>query len=344
LKGSVQQLRVDLQTLRDEIGLGPILTAAIDAATVDNPVLRSQRAIRSRRMAYVHGIVSIYGLLEEHIDSLIMEVAEVYSRLYSRYGDLPESVRRSHREYSLRVLLDGDRVRLREPIDEVSSLRVLASSYDDSPVRLNIAAFTYATANYRYPLVADLMRRLNIEIDRVVDANSVKEALSSSGLDFRRVDALIDDVVERRNEIVHSYNTTLELLDAGVLLAYLDVIAAYLEEMFSLASNHLLEILASRHLKPIGAVVHVWPNASAVGVDMSSGKIQAPCKVMIIKSPQVFMRNVQSLQSNNIPIDGILEYVDQTIQLGMSLDEALPQSAEGGKAYILPDQWAYLSI
>jgi hypothetical protein len=75
------------------------------------------------------------------------------------------------------------------------------------------------------------MRCLNIDIDGVVDARRVKDALNSSGQGFRRVDALIDDVAERRNEIVNSYNTTLELLEAGVLRAYLDVIDAYLREI-----------------------------------------------------------------------------------------------------------------
>ena len=98
-----------------------------------------------------------------------MEVAEAYSRLYRHYSDLPESVRKSHREFSLRVLLDGERARLREPIDEVASLNVLASSYGDSPLRLNVSAFTYATANYRHSCIAELMRRLDIDIDHVLD-------------------------------------------------------------------------------------------------------------------------------------------------------------------------------
>ena len=342
MKSSVQQLNFDLQTLRAEIDLGPILGSAIEATHADNPVLKTQLTIRSRRMAYVHGIVSIYGLLEEHVDNLIMEVANAYPRLYSRYSDLPESVRSSHRECSLRVLLDGEKARLREPINEVSSLSVLAADYNDTLLQLNSSAFTYSTANYRHPYIADLMRRLNLDITNLVAASSVRQALTDSGLEFRDVASLLDDIVERRNEIVHSYHPAFELLEVGVLSAYLDVVAAYLRELFSIASNHLMLILASQHLKPIGDVVKRW--TMAVGVDMKDGRIQAPCTVMFIKAQRVFIRVVSSLQSGGTPLEGPLEYAGELIQLGMSINEVLPQAAEGSQAYVLPDQWLYLSI
>ena len=341
MKSSVQQLNSDLLMLRAEIDLGPVLGAAIETTHADNPILKKQRIVRSRRIAYVHGIISIYGLIEEHVDNLITEIADTYSRLYSRYSELPQSVRFSHRECSLRILLDGERARLREPIDEVSSLNVLAANYNDTSIQLNSSAFTYSNANYRLPYITELMHRLDVDITNSVAAPSVVQALSESGLDFRDVNALVHDVVERRNEIAHSYQTV-ELLEVGVLGAYLDVVAAYLRELFSIASNHLLRVLASQNLKPIGEVVRCW--TMAVGVDMTNGRIQTPCTVMFIKAQRVFVRTVGSLQSNGITLEGPLEYAGETIQLGLSINEALPQSTEGGQAYVLPDQWIYLSV
>lgn len=341
MRSSVQSLNSDIQKLRNEIDLGPILDSAINAASAGNSLLRSQQTARSRRIAYVHGIVSIYGLIEEHIDALIMEVASAYLRLYSHFNDLPDSVRLSHREYSLRVLLDSGRVRLREPVNEVMALNILAANYNNAPLQLTPAAFTYATANYRHPYIVDLMRRLDIDASELINAPTVQQALVDSGLVFRDIEALLHDLVERRNEIVHSYQA-LELLDVGVLTAYLDVVAEYLRSLFSIVSDHLLQVLATRHLKSIGNLVKCW--TATVGVDMTSGRSRSPSSILIIKGKKVLVRTASSLQSNGNSIAGELEYAGLTVELGIAVNERVPATVEGGEVFVLPDEWLYLSI
>ena len=345
MKGSFQALNSDIDNLRAELELGPMLGSAIETAYADNNVLRAQLVTRSRRMAYVHGVISIYGLIEEHIDNLIMEAASTYSQLYTGYDKLPENVRANHREYSLRVLLDGDKARLREPINEITNLNVLTANYNNYssglPLQLNFAAFTYSTANYRHPYISHLMRRLNFEVDDVPSEPLVQQALGNSGLEFRNVEALLDDLVTRRNEIAHSYQT-LDLLETDLLLSYLDVVAAYIRQVFLMASKHLLRVLASQDLPSLGEVVKVWTNR--VGVDMTGGRIQTPCHILLIKDQRVFVRSVESLQSEDVPIVGALEYMDDVIKLGISIDAPLQQSIEGARVFVLPARWLHLEI
>jgi hypothetical protein len=341
LKGLLQALNSDINNLRAEIELGPMLGAAIEASYSHNKVLRTQLTTRSRRMAYVHGIISIYGLIEEHIDNLIMEVASIYSQVYTGYDKLPEIVRASHREYSLRALLDGDKARLREPINETTNLNVLTANYNNAPLQLNFAAFTYSTANYRHSHVTQLMHRLDIDVESVVTDQLLKQALSNSGLEFRSIDRLLDDLVDRRNEIAHSYQTV-ALLETSFLAAYLDVVAAYIRAIYSLASSHVLHVLASEHLSFLGRVVKVWTNR--VGVHMESGRVQSPCHVLFVKEKKIFVRAVDSLQSEDIPVVGSLEYEGDIVKLGMSIDSPLQSSLEGAKVFLLPDRWLYLSI
>ena len=341
MKSSLQALDSDLQNLRDEINLGPVLGSAINSTYMENKILRAQLFGRSRRMTYVHGIVSIYGLIEEHIDSLMMEIASAYAKLYPSYGDLPECVRLSHRECSLRVLLDGDKAKLRESISEAVNLNILTANYNNAPLQLNPAAFTYANANYRPTYVAQLMRRLDINIDSLVDSLPVKQALSDSGLEFRNAEVLLDDLVRRRNKITHSYQAS-ELLEVAILVAYLDVVSAYLKELFAVASTHLLGVLAAQRLKSIGSLVKRW--TECVGVEMTAGRIQSPCNLMFIKESRVFVRTISSLQSGGIPIAGVLENPGEMIELGLAIDEPLPNSIEGAKVFVLPDNWLYLKI
>ena len=343
MKSSMQALVSDLQNLSEEISLGPVLGAAIDNLDPDNKILKSQRSARSKRMAYVHGIISMYGLIEEHVDNLIMEVASTYEQIYATYSDLPENVRARHREYSLRVLLDGDRVPLRDPINEVVCLNVLAANYNNLPLQLNPAAFTYSTANYRHAHIFDLMLRLDLDITGALTSQSVQSALADSGLEFRDAEGLIIDLVSRRNDVAHSYQTV-ELLTVDVLSAYLDVISAYMKQLFSIASEHLLRILSQNKLTSIGKVVNSWRERAAVGVDMTAGQIMAPCKVLFVKGQRTFVRNALSLRSNEITIGGKLESDGDVIQLGIGLDSALPSAVEGSEVFILPDRWIHLAI
>jgi hypothetical protein len=343
VKSSMQALVSDLQNLSEEISLGPVLGAAIDKLDPDNQILKSQRSARSRRMAYVHAIISMYGLMEEHVDNLIMEVASTYQQIYTKYSDLPESVRGRHREYSLRVLLDGDRVPLRDPINEVVCLNVLAANYNNLPLQLNPAAFTYSTANYRHAHISELMLRLDIDIAGALTSQPFRSALVDSGLEFRDAEGLIIDLVSRRNEIAHSYQTV-ELLEVNVLSAYLDVIAAYMKQLFSIASDHLLRVLSQNRLISIGKAVKSWGERAAVGVDMIAGQILAPCRVLFIKEQRTFVRSAQSLQSNGINIEGKLESDGNVIQLGIGLDSQLPSAVEGAEVFVLPDRWIHLGI
>ena len=292
-------------------------------------------------MAYVHGIVSIYGLLEERVDNLIIEIASEYQQIYSSYNDLPDNVRNSHREYSLRVLLEGSRVRVRDPINENVNLSILAANYNNLPLQLNSAAFTYTTANYRHSHIAELMRRLDIDIKELPSMQSVSDALINSGLEFRDAAALILDLVDRRNEVVHSYQTN-ELLEITVLTAYLDVIQAYLMELYLIASNHLLQILSENKLSSIGVAAKRWSHS--VGVEMKSGRIQAPCSIILIKDRRVIVRLAHSLQSDGIPIPGKMETSGELIELGIGIDSPVPESVIGAKVFVLPDRWIHLAV
>jgi RiboL-PSP-HEPN len=318
-----------------------MLGSAIDVMGAGNAALKAQQSTRSRRMAYVHGTVSIYGLLEETVGNLIMEVASEYPQIYSNYSSLPDAVRHSHREYSLRTLLEGDRVRLRDPINENVNLSILAANYNNLPLQLNSAAFTYTTANYRHAHIADLMRRLDIDIQGLPATDPVQEALTNSGLEFRDAEALILDLVDRRNQIVHSYQTA-ELLEFSVLAAYLDVIQAYLTQLFHMTSDHLLWVVSEKKLTSIGVAAKRWTHS--VGVEMTNGQIQAPCTIMLIKERRVLLRGTQSIQSKGTPIHGKVETSGEPIELGISIDSPLPASVIGAKVFVLPDRWLHLAV
>jgi hypothetical protein len=334
-------LRADIEQLKRELGLGPILERALSMDNSEDFLRASTLIARSKRMCYVNGIVSMYGLIEEGVDNLIMEVATTSQQIFKRYGDLPERIQDSHREMSLRAILDEGRVPLRERLDHSASLHILANNYTDAPVQLNKAVFTYSTANYRHAHITELLRRLDVDVSSCATTEKVAEELSNSGLQFRDAETLIRDLVERRNQVAHSYRTT-ELLDVKVLLAYLKVVSPYLEALFEAASKHLLRQLAHQELIRLGTVGRAWTRT--LGLDMTAGYLEPPCHILLIKEKTVHVARVLTLQSNGKDVDGGVEYPGSPTALGLGISDALPRGLKNAEVYGLPDKWAHLSV
>lgn len=335
----VQAVAADVDGLRQELALGPVLEQSIAQTSASNALIRQQQVARSKRMSYVHGIVSIYGLLEQHIGALLMETASAYESICTEYSKLPQRVLSAHREFTLRAILDSERVRLSDPINEGSALAVLASSLNDQPVRLNRSVFTYSTANYRHAHVSDLFRRLDVEVQECKVMPEVMASIRDQGLDFRDAEALLLDLVQRRNEIAHSYRVS-DLLDASVMTAYLNVVEKYLLALLHSASQRLLFELSRHHLTRVGIVVDTW--TKAYGIDMTSGNIQSPCYILLLKEGRLGALYVSTLQSQGNEISGRIEYGSETIQLGVGFSSEVSGSWKNSEVFVLPEKWLHL--
>jgi hypothetical protein len=334
-------LRADCADLRAELDLGPALLDALAKAHASDRGKLAALTSRSKRQSYVNGVISLYGLLEESVDQLVIEVSSAYSGIYQKYLDLPEKIREAHRELSLKSLLDAGRVRLREPLDEQAAILALASNANNMPPQLISSVFTYATANYRLPFILELLLRIDVDAKAKVESGAAQSALVASGLIFRNVESLLSDLATRRNDAAHSFKT-IDLLDVSTLKAYLDVVQALIEELHNIARERVLRCLTEQQLAPIGKVVNVW--TSALGVDMDSGSIEAPCRVILVRNASVTVVDVVTLQSNGSPISGRVQCVSEIIPLGMGFSGLKPSGAAGATVFVLPDKWTYLTL
>lgn len=283
----------------------------------------------------------MYGLLEEYVDRLIMEIAGKYEVICEKYSDLPEALRLAHREFSLRAFIDKDRVRLREPITEDAAMQDFAACLADRSLRLNASVFTYSTANYRHDYIQALLNRVSVSIDEKRKSKLGRHALLETGLQFGSADALLKDLVERRNEVAHSYQVQ-NLLDAAVVGAYLDVVEAYMRGLVEEARLTLLRELTFRQLSPLGKIAQVW--SSAIGLDLTSGQLSAPCTVVLIKGGSISTLRVLTLQANGEFLAAAVEHVGSPLKVGLGIMGAVPANAQGSEVYLLPKEYADLEV
>ena len=217
----------------------------------------------------------------------------------------------------------------------------LAGCLAGTSLRLNTSVFTYSTANYRHEYIQALLGRVAVTLDDRKKSSVGREALAETGLQFGSPDALLKDLVERRNEVAHSYQVQ-NLLDVEVVRAYLDVVEAYVREIAEEARMQLLRELAVRRLAPLGKVARIW--SSAIGLDLTSGQIDVPCIVVLVKATGCTTARVLSLQINDEVQTAPVAHAGSTINLGLGVEGAVPSSAKGSEVYLLPDEYADLAV
>jgi hypothetical protein len=216
----------------------------------------------------------------------------------------------------------------------------LAACLADSALRLNSSVFTYATANYRHDYIHRMLSRVDILMDDRRKASLGRSLIEASGLEFGSAEALLRDLVQRRNEVAHSYSVQ-ELLDADVLSAYLGVVEAYLVDLIEEASCQLLRKLAEQSLVRLGTVAHSWSHS--VGVDMSAGRLSAPCTVLFLKPTLTALVDVASLQVNGVT-QSIAATDGSLIEVGMGIDGGVPSHAVGAEVYLLREGFEDLDV
>lgn len=222
MRSVVQPLSAGINGLRADLELANVLRAALEQKYAAEPKLLREYVRRARRLTYSSTIISCYGLVEQTIDLLMMAIAEAYNQLFPSLGDIPESVRQSHRDLLLQCLLDGEKSRTRRVVNERDVLIALGLSEADRPA-LVAPAFTRSTANYRFPYIRSLLGRLGLDVQEGLYHGRADEALAKTG--FANYESFVEDLVQRRNDIAHSYGDE-DLIDREILAAYVEVVAS----------------------------------------------------------------------------------------------------------------------
>ena len=318
----------DCLTLRDDIRH---LQSDIAGVGTDVSALS-----RLRRTTYVSGIVQAYGLLEQSIDRLLIAIAVLYNAIYLSSDNMPERVRQEFRRLALQSLLDGDRARLREPIDEGAVLSAINAGSDSSLRILVPAVFTRAQANYRHPQVREMLSRLDVLIG-VPSGVGIQHSLDALGM--ATTESAILDVVERRNELAHAYAVPDNILSADQILAVVDIIEAYLLAIEESANSRLLtksEKFGSATV--VGTVAHRW--SKAIGIDVEGGAFRlGDSLVFRRKSGRYLSRTISSLKVSGVDVD----HVEATpgsivLKVGVGFSDTAPRQLEGSVAMLLPER------
>ena len=103
------------------------------------------QGVAKRRFDYNCIVISLYGLLEQYIEALVLGYADALNGIVPRYEDLPGPIRERHIGLTFTLIQQADQSRYRGVIDAAVLVANLHSCLNNqTPYKLNAAAFCTA--------------------------------------------------------------------------------------------------------------------------------------------------------------------------------------------------------
>jgi hypothetical protein len=222
--------------------------------------------------------VMLYGLFERFIEDLAKEYLEGLCLRHTKFSVLPEKLKASYFEATIVQLQRTRDARYR---GEHSASRLAASLNtclsDQSPMDFLADSLLYHTANFRIGAVDDFFSRLGVQqvSRKAAQTATAQDYFASASIDVpsNAPEAswnLIDDLVERRNQVAHGdVSSVLALSEIG---SYLEQVEAYCVSLSSTVRDAFGEVLVESHGVPHGRPLAVF-NGAIVCIESKGAKI-----------------------------------------------------------------------
>lgn len=262
-----------------------------------------------RTYDYVCAIVLIYGALERFIEDIAVEYLEMIEARSSSFSVLPEKIRRSHFNLTLKHLERTRDARYSGKTDAPTLAASLAVCLaDTSPYSLNTETFLHHSANFRVPVVDEFLGRISIpdasnRAALTADFETYNETLGSKKSTTGRQEGiwdLIGDLVVRRNQVAHG--DTSNSLAASELLSYCAQVRAYCCSLSRVVRDTLGYHLSQRSGIALGNAIAVY-NHSIVCLQ-THGVVIAPGAMLVgyENEKESYSAVVTEIQINNVSV------------------------------------------
>jgi hypothetical protein len=244
-------------------------------------------SIDKKLFEYKSIIISLYGVLEKHINIWIQEHINGISNLISSYSDLPEKIRKNHFDLSINlislIIKEKDKYAYLQKEDILTKLSLCINN--PSNYKLNADSFTPVSGNLRHSKVVESFKLLDIELikklkDNVQFSEFLKEKYGSNIAN--KGDELfttIDDIVTRRNDIAHGVNID-NILGITEFDDYIEFLEKYGQAIFETLVEKETEYEASYLYTQIGSVIKIY-DKRILCFEIENNKIKVGDKIII---------------------------------------------------------------
>jgi hypothetical protein len=191
---------------------------------------------------YKASIISLYGLLEKYIEIWIKEYLDSLSGLVIEYSQVDEKIRNNHFELSLKLIntitsresAKYQHLKKEQVLERLNECIVNPTSY-----KFNTEAFVLPSGNLKHKQIVRLFELINVSLNEGLKRNKTlieyilndKQIKNIANINTDSLYNIINDLVERRNEIAHG-SEILEILSISGLEPYLEFLEKYCQAIF----------------------------------------------------------------------------------------------------------------
>lgn len=190
-----------------------------------------------RAFEYKAIIISLYGILEKHIEVFIKEYLTYLTKIFSNYNDLNKTIINNHFNLSLNLIKKTDYSKFSH-LEKDKILNILNNCIKSPDnYELNLDSFIISSnGNLKHEKICGLFSGVNVKLDSLLK-NSPSFFLSESS---ENIFNTIDDLVDRRNDIAHGADN-IDRLNNSELIFHIDFLEKYFTEIFNILKNELFQ-------------------------------------------------------------------------------------------------------
>lgn len=183
-------------------------------------------------------IISLYGILENYTELLLIKYLEISENEIKNYDSLKKIIVDKHYEYSIALtqkLFENKHNKFNHLSKDEIIKNLHGCISGNSKYKLNKEAFTIPSGNLKHGKICDLLKLIGLNLDQELRKSPSFLSLAKSDNIFNK----IDDLVERRNIIAHGIPIIDDRLDISEIITYIDFVQTYYSEILTITSSDL---------------------------------------------------------------------------------------------------------
>jgi len=271
-------------------------------------------------------IISLYGIIEQHIGIWIQEHIDTLPEIIQNYNDLPSTLRKNHFDLSVKLisLVNENRFVKYEHLTKEDLLLKLSHCISNpSDYKLNSDAFSPLSGNLKHSKIIEAFKSLDIELLAKLKLNeqfsSFLKHKFGNNISNRGDDLFtkIDDLVIRRNEIAHGADID-NILNITEFDNYIEFLENYGKAIFETIVEKELEYETQFLRTKILNIKGVFKSGSILCFEIENHKIKTGDYIIIETPDKTFIKKeILEIQKDNKVFNKL--DIDSKTDIGVNL-------------------------
>ena len=252
--------------------------------------------------------ISLYGILEKHIGIWIKEYINQLPRIITNYNDLPDKFREDHFNLSVKLIgLIGEKRHSKYEDMKKESILAKLSSCIEKPdeFQLNTDAFYIRSGNLKHVKIAEALTYLDIKLTsslKVIGQRSegfLCDRAPNIGNKGDELFRLIDELVDRRNDIAHGEDVD-NILNISEFSKYVDFLEGYGRAVFQTLIEKINQLEATYLYTEIDNVIDIYRKGSVLCFEIANNEICIGDNIIVNLLDGGFIKKeILGIQKNN---------------------------------------------